>query len=89
MPKGEYDNRNSGALFRNKNMREGKKDPNLQGKVNVVCVHCDRDQDYWISGWTKVYGDDNEKMISLAIGKPVEQQKKPAKLVTKDEDIPF
>ena len=88
MPK-EYDNRNSGALFKNKTQREGKKDPNLQGRVNVVCAHCDREQEYWLSGWTKTYGDDNEKMISLAIGKPVEQKGKKTSKAREDDDIPF
>jgi len=83
----EYDETNRGALFGNTRKREGKKDPDLQGKLNVNGV------DHWISAWFFTYDKDGEKRkaISLALGEPVEPKettKKPA--VDDDESsIPF
>lgn len=70
----QYDDTNRGALFGNKNKREGKKDPDLQGKIDVGGT------EYWISGWFKTYEKDGEtrQMVSLALGDPVEQKAKPA-----------
>ena len=88
MPK-EYDNTNRGALFGNKNKREGKQDPDLQGKIDV------NGTEYWISGWMKNYQKDGEtrKMISLSLGDPVEQVTKPKPrdggVNEMDNDIPW
>lgn len=41
----EYDNELRGALFKNKNMREGKKDPEYKGSATIGGV------EYWVSSW--------------------------------------
>jgi len=88
----EYDNTNSGALFKN-DRRSNDKQPNLRGSVNVEGV------EYWISAWTReVKGGarQGEKMISMAL-EPKEDRHAPAgQNTTKDkpvddfdDDIPF
>lgn len=91
----EFDNTNSGALFGNQNKREGKKDPDLQGKINVGGV------EYWLSAWFKKYDKDGEtkQMISLSIGDVVGQKGGPATkpqskkgagaFAGMDDDVPF
>ena len=88
----DYDNTNTGALFGNRNKREGKKDPDLQGKLDIDGT------EYWISGWMKTYEKDGEKrkMISLALGDPVEERETPKPKAKQaggfekmDDDIPF
>ena len=83
-----YDNTNKGALFGNTRKREGKKDPDLQGKINI------NGTEYWLSAWFFIYDKDGEKKrgINLSIGEAVED-KAPAKSSNKfadmDDDIPF
>jgi hypothetical protein len=84
----QYDNRNKGALFGNNRKREGKKDPDLQGKLNIA------GEDFWISGWFFQYEKDGEKRkgINLALGDAVQQkgEAKPAgKFDDMEDDIPF
>jgi hypothetical protein len=84
----EYDNKNRGSLFGNERKREGKKDPDLQGKLNIDGV------EHWLSAWFFTYEKDGSKRkgISLAIGAAVGAQEKPsAKKPTQDsdDDIPF
>ena len=84
----QYDNTNKGALFGNTRKREGKKDPDLQGKLNIGGV------EYWISGWFFVYDKDGEKKkaINLALGDEVEARKPEEKAGPFDDmkdDIPF
>lgn len=83
----EYDNTNSGTLF--KNDTEGKSDkfPPYGGSLNVGGV------DYWISAWVK--DGQKGKFFSLAV-KPKEARedgpKKPAPDNSDpfpDDDIPF
>lgn len=88
MPK-EYDNTNKGALFGNTRKREGKKDPDLQGKLNIDGT------ERWLSAWFFVYEKDGQqkKGINLALGDSVEErptEKKPAgKFDDMEDDIPF
>ena len=84
----EYDNTNKGALFGNTRKREGKKDPDLQGKINIEGA------ERWLSGWFFTYEKDGEKKrgINLSLGDPVEAkaEKKPAnKADDMDDEIPF
>ena len=85
----EYDNTNKGALFGNTRKREGKKDPDLQGKLNID------GQERWLSAWFFTYEKDGEKKrgINLSLGDLVEakqQTKKPAgKFDDMADDIPF
>jgi len=43
----EYDNTNRGAIWPNDRMREGKKDPEFTGSLNVDGV------EYWVSAWKR------------------------------------
>ena len=83
----EYDNTNKGALFGNERKREGKKDPDLQGKINIAGV------DHWLSAWFFVYEKDGvkKKGINLAIGDEVEARKSSdaSKFDDMKDDIPF
>ena len=84
----KYDDTNRGSLFGNERKREGKKDPDLQGKLNIDGA------ERWISGWFFTYEKDGAKRkgISLALGAAVgAQEKAPAKkqAQAEDDDIPF
>ena len=81
---------NQGSLFRNKEMRTDKKDPNLTGKIMLP-----DGSTHWVSGWTKTTTA-GEKWISLNIGSLVQQaggsgpaQAAPVVRVELDDDIPF
>ena len=59
----EYDNTNSGALFKN-HRREKDTHPNLAGSINI------EGKEYWLNGWTKEVQKgkrQGEKMISLSV----------------------
>lgn len=66
----EYDNTNTGVLFINDRQREGHKDPDRNGSLNVDGV------DYWLSGWLKE--KNGKKFLSLSV-KPKEAKPAPAK----------
>ncbi len=80
----DYDNTNSGALFKNKD--KDKAHPNwadYQGSVNVEGV------EYWLSAWIKE-SEKVGKFMSLSL-KPKEEQREKPKSKAKDDsdDIPF
>lgn len=85
----QYDNTNSGALFKNKDKTA--EHPNwadYNGAINVA------GHDYWLSAWIKETKS-GEKIMSLAVkpkdGTPSPQKKAttaPAK-TSYDDDIPF
>ena len=85
----EYDNTDKGALFGNTRKREGKKDPDLQGKLNIG------GEERWLSAWFFTYDKDGEKRkgINLALGdvvEPRQETKKPTgKFDDMEDDIPF
>ena len=84
----EYDNTNKGALFGNDRKREGKKDPDLQGKINIDGL------ERWVSGWFFVYEKEGvkKKGINLALGQEVTGSKAPKAKPAADDrdgDIPF
>lgn len=81
----EYDNTNKGALFGNDRKREGKKDPDLQGKLNIG------GQDHWISAWFFVYEKDGvkKKALNLSLGEAVEKKPVTSSFDDLEDDIPF
>jgi hypothetical protein len=86
----EYDNTNKGALFGNTRKRGGKKDPDLQGKLNI------NGTERWVSAWFFVYEKEGEKKrgINLSLGDVVqERQQAPTKpkghFDDMKDDIPF
>jgi hypothetical protein len=56
----QYDNANSGYLFRNADKRD-EKDRDYAGAVNVDGV------EYWVSGWAKVSKKNGQKFLSLKL----------------------
>ena len=80
-----YDNTNSGALFKNTKMREGKDDPQYTGSINID------GKDYWLDAWVKE-SKDGKKYFSL---RPRAKDTKPAPPARQrspgddDEEIPF
>jgi len=81
---------NSGALFKNKDMRPDKKDPNLAGKIMLPdgTLH-------WFKGWTKTT-QAGEKWISCQIGDRCKEQPMASSVpplgvaaADNDDDIPF
>jgi len=82
----EYDNTNSGTLFKNDTEGKSENFPPYGGSLNVGGV------DYWISAWVK--DGQKGKFFSLAIkpkeAKAGEQRKAPpADDAFPDDDIPF
>lgn len=79
----EYDNKNRFSLWPNRKKREGKKDADFDGSINVTCSGCGQSHDYWINGWNKK-SDAREGAPSLSgsikpkNGKPQQQDSAPA-----------
>lgn len=63
----EYDNTNSGALFKNKR-KEHDRQPDMRGQVNVEGT------EYWVSAWRKV-SRKGEPFISMALTPKDDQPK--------------
>jgi hypothetical protein len=55
---GQYDNNFKGALFRNNDQRDGKKDPDYRGNCEIDGVQ------YWIDSWINE-SRDGKKFMSL------------------------
>jgi uncharacterized protein (DUF736 family) len=78
----EYDNTNSGALFKNAKKQKDTQ-PDYRGSLNVEGT------DYWISAWLKT-SKKGEKFMSLAVTLQDEQkQDKPKQEAPSfDDDLP-
>ena len=80
----QYDNTNSGALFRN-DKKTTDKHPDYRGSLNVQGV------EYWLSSWLKT-ARDGRKYMSLSVT-PKEQQTAPAPFPQSapepEGDVPF
>ena len=87
----DYDNRNSGALFKN-DKRETDSHPNAKGSLCVECPSCQAVTDYWTSAWTNT-SKAGQRYQSLKITAKEQQAAPPAPAETKDalidDDIPF
>lgn len=81
----EYDNTNSGALFKN-DRKETAKHPDYSGTLNVDGV------EYWLSGWLKE--GKKGKFFSLAVKPKAESQPQLSRdghgrRTDMDDEIPF
>jgi hypothetical protein len=79
--------KNSGILGKNKRKREGKRDPDYSGSVDaVVCAHCKKESDYWLSGWLRESQKDGSKFFSLSL---TAKKEKGGSAAADDDDLPF
>ncbi len=76
-----YDNTNSGSLFKNTKMREGKQDPEYTGSINID------GKDYWLDAWIKE-SKEGKKYFSLR-PRAKQQQSATARRPARDSDEPF
>ena len=77
----QYDNTNSGVLFKNES--ENEKAPAYKGKINVD------GKDYELAAWIRE-GKSGQKFMSLKVQEPRQKKPEPAKdLVSMDDDIPW
>lgn len=80
----EYDNTNTGALFKNDD-KASEKHPDYKGSINV------NGEEFWLASWLKV-SKAGKKYMSLSV-EPKDAKKAPSKpakaLPEMDDDIPF
>ena len=69
----QYDNTNSGALFKN-NRKETEKHPDYTGSINVG------GHDHWLSAWLKTDKNGN-KFISLSVKRKDGTEARPEKVL--------
>jgi len=93
----EYDNTNRGAIWPNDRMRDGKKDPEFTGSLNVDGV------DYWVSAWKrKADAKQGAPSLSFSVNRKdanttsrkeyaskAEQRRHESQQPDFDDDIPF
>jgi hypothetical protein len=78
----EYDNTNSGVLFKNESDNE--KAPNYKGKINVD------GKEYELAAWLREAKSGKGKFMSLKVQEPRKQAKTGKDLVgAMDDDIPW
>ena len=57
-----FDNTNKGTLFINtdkeamKSQKDTSKWATLEGSMNLICPHCEKSSDFWLSAWNKIIG---------------------------------
>ena len=80
----EYDNTNTGVLFRNETSNEENKQPYMTGKLNV------EGKELQIAGWMKE-SKAGKKFLSLKVQEPRTQEVKAANnsSTSTTDDIPF
>ena len=78
----QYDNTNSGVLFKNESDNE--KAPAYKGKINV------EGKEYELAAWIRESKSGNGKFMSLKVQEPRQRKPEPAKdLIDMDSDIPW
>jgi hypothetical protein len=82
----EYDNTNTGAIFKNDRREEGTKQPEYNGSLNVEGV------EYWLSAWVKE-SKTGKKFFSVAIKRKEPKQRPTGGMSSladdMDDSIPF
>ncbi len=86
----QYDNSNSGVLFKNEEKREGKKDPDYRGQADIGGVL------YWLDAWINEAKKDGRKFLSIRFKEKEGQKATPnsrpqpiPQKVDPDDEIPF
>ena len=75
----EYDNTNSGALFKNDN-KESERHPDYKGSLNVGGV------DHWVSSWIKV-SKSGQRYMSLSVKPKDEREQSSSAEVVRGDTI--
>ena len=78
----EYDNTNTGVLFRNETANEENKQPYMTGKINV------EGKDMQIAGWMKE-SKTGKKFLSLRVQEPRVQDSSASDNVSSTGDMPL
>lgn len=88
----EYDNTNSGVLFKN-DKKQKDTHPDYTGSYTFECPHCHKKSEHWLSSWIKE--GKKGKFMSIA-NKPKDEAKAPVPkkaavvdVSDLDEKIPF
>jgi len=61
----EYDNTNSGAMFKN-DRKKTERHPDRQGQADIMCPECGAVTPFWVSGWLKKAKRTGQQFLSLA-----------------------
>ena len=78
----DYDNTNSGVLFKNESDNE--KAPNYKGKINVD------GKEYELAAWIREAKSGKGKFMSLKVQEPRQKKPEPAKeIADMDDDVPW
>jgi len=89
----DYDNTNSGALF--KNEEKDAEHPNwadYRGSLSVQCPHCRKATDFWLNAWLKVAKKTKKKYMSVTVNAKEQRpaaQPPPRPQPDLSDDIPF
>lgn len=87
MSSDDYDNTNSGALFKN-DRRTNDRQPHYRGEQNVACPHCGAKTEFWLSSWVKDMKKGG-KFMSLALTAKDDPKPPASDGDDFDDDIPF
>jgi hypothetical protein len=102
----KFDDSNRGTLFRDEKtprdahgVKVNEKDRDASGSINIVCPHCQRPSDHWLSGWINIAKTSGKKFTSLRAkwkdgtdARPGVPAPKPKPVPLKqemDDEIPF
>ena len=77
----EYDNTNSGVLFKNESPND--KAPAYKGKINVD------GKEYELAAWIREAKSGKGKFMSLKIQEPRKKQDAPKEFADMDDDVPW
>lgn len=96
-----YDNSNEGVLFSAADKKRKETDRDYSGNAEVVCPHCNKNSDHWISAWInksaagmkymklKFNAKDAAPSGGSTYGKNADGTTKPPPADIDDDDIPF
>jgi uncharacterized protein (DUF736 family) len=83
----DYDNSNSGALFKN-NRKEKSNQPDYRGEATTKCS-CGKSTTFWLSAWIKTSRAGAKYMSMAYTEKDIQPEAPVATGLADDDDIPF
>ena len=87
----EYDNTNSGTLFKNE-YKTKETQPTHKGSIEPKCPHCGEVSPFWLSAWVKTAAKSGKKFFSLSLTAKDDVKQQPVSTPVEedfDDDIPF